>query len=194
MEPLSIKLTVYTGRGGRRPEAVVALLHGAGLAGATVLLGVDGTVRGTRRRARFLAATPRSRRWSSPWATATGSRPSCPRAPAGEDVTLERVHVCKRDGVLLEPPPELAETAGGGLQRWLKLSVFGRAGLEEPLVRALREAGGAGRPRCGGPGASTATTARTATASCPSAATSRCSRSPSTRLRACTSCSRSWTG
>jgi PII-like signaling protein len=47
------KLTVYMGR--REPyDAVVAALHRHGVAGATVLLGVDGTAHGERRRARFL--------------------------------------------------------------------------------------------------------------------------------------------
>src|SRR4051794_5558940 len=60
------KLTVYVGRGERaagRPayEAVVALLRERGIAGATVLLGVDGTAHGVRERARFFgrnAAVP----------------------------------------------------------------------------------------------------------------------------------------
>jgi PII-like signaling protein len=52
------KLTVYIGRQqriGRMPayEAVVALLHREGLAGATVLLGIDGTSHGVRQRAKF---------------------------------------------------------------------------------------------------------------------------------------------
>ncbi len=54
------KVTVYVGRHDRtagRPayEAVVDLFHRRGLSGATVLLGVDGTAHGTRRRARFFA-------------------------------------------------------------------------------------------------------------------------------------------
>ncbi|MDX6664843.1 MAG: hypothetical protein QOG68_1049, partial [Solirubrobacteraceae bacterium] len=52
------KLTVYVGRQERlsgRPahEAVVELLHRHGVAGAAVLLGVDGTAHGIRERARF---------------------------------------------------------------------------------------------------------------------------------------------
>ena len=52
------KLTVYVGRqervaGAPAYEAVVELLHARGVAGATVLLGVDGTAHGVRRRARF---------------------------------------------------------------------------------------------------------------------------------------------
>ena len=55
------KLTVYVGRkeraGGRRAhEVVVERLHAHGARAATVLLGVDGTLHGTRRRARFFGA------------------------------------------------------------------------------------------------------------------------------------------
>jgi PII-like signaling protein len=55
------RLTIYCGRQERangRPTylAVVDLLHGRSLEGATVLLGVDGTAHGTRRRARFFGA------------------------------------------------------------------------------------------------------------------------------------------
>ncbi len=57
----AVKLTSYVGRherAGGRPayEAVVALMHRHGLAGATVLLGVDGTAEGVRRRASFFGA------------------------------------------------------------------------------------------------------------------------------------------
>ena len=61
------KLTIYVGRqeriGGKAAyEAVVALLHRAGIAGATVLLGVDGTAHGARRACAVLRrATPTSR-------------------------------------------------------------------------------------------------------------------------------------
>ncbi len=58
------KLTVHLGRGeraGGQPAhiAVVDVLHRHGVAGATVLLGVDGTTHGERRRARFFAANTR---------------------------------------------------------------------------------------------------------------------------------------
>ena len=49
------KLTVYVGRK-RGYQEVVARLHAHGAAGATVLLGVDGTAGGERRRARFFGA------------------------------------------------------------------------------------------------------------------------------------------
>ena len=65
------KLTVYLGRGERadgRPAhmAVVDALHRHGVAGATVLLGVDGTVHGERRRARC-AGRRRARREPARW-------------------------------------------------------------------------------------------------------------------------------
>jgi len=52
------KLTIYVGRqervnGKPAPYGVCDLLHRHGFAGATVLLGVDGTAHGERRRARF---------------------------------------------------------------------------------------------------------------------------------------------
>lgn len=55
------KLTVYLGRkqrahGRAAHLAVVDLLHRRGVAGATVLLGVDGTAHGRRHRARFVGA------------------------------------------------------------------------------------------------------------------------------------------
>ncbi len=58
------KLTIYVGRqervaGAPAPVAVVDCLHRHGVAGASVLLGLDGTVHGVRRRARFLARNTR---------------------------------------------------------------------------------------------------------------------------------------
>jgi PII-like signaling protein len=60
------KLSVYVGRGDRigmrvAHVAVVELLHGHEVPGATVLLGVDGTAHGTQRRGRFFGAKRRSR-------------------------------------------------------------------------------------------------------------------------------------
>jgi PII-like signaling protein len=60
----TIKLTVFLGRqeridGRAAHVAVVDLLHRRGLAGASVLLGVDGTARGVRHRGRFFATNVR---------------------------------------------------------------------------------------------------------------------------------------
>jgi PII-like signaling protein len=153
------KLTVYVGRAeriGSRPayEAVVELLHRRGVAGATVLLGVDGTAHGRRERARFFGRNERV----PLMVIAVGDGASIARAlPAlGELlprplVTLEGVRVCKRDGVKLAEPRPLPVRDPSGLGIWQKLMVYAgeqsrHAGrpLYEELLRALRRAGAAG--------------------------------------------------
>jgi len=133
-----IRLTVYVGRQDRvggRPAfvAVCDLLRRHGVAGATVLLGVDGTVRGVRRRARFFA-----RNADVPvMILAVGAAEAIAAAlPELRDwpVTIERVRVCKRDGRQLAAP---------GQDRPLeKLMVFSSEHVE--LVRRLRAAGARG--------------------------------------------------
>lgn len=153
------KLTVYLGRQervGSRPafEAVVELLHRRGVAGATVLLGVDGTAHGTRRRARFFA-----RNAQVPlMIVAVGDAgriaallPDLGAMLARPLITLERVRVLKRDGASLAAPHQLASSDEEGLGIWQQLTVY--AGEQTPhrgrpmhgqLMRALREAGAAG--------------------------------------------------
>jgi PII-like signaling protein len=153
------KLTVYLGRRervGRAPAfaAVCALLHRHGIAGATVLLGVDGTRRGSRSRAAFFA-----RNEDVPLmvvAVGAGERiatilPELRALLPDPLLTLERVRICKRDGRLLATPHELPATDERGLAIWQKLSVYssqattvgGRA-LHVELIRRLRESGAAG--------------------------------------------------
>jgi PII-like signaling protein len=149
------KLTVYVGRrerAGPRPAhaAVVDVLRAHGVAGATVLLGVDGTLHGARRRARLAggnAAVPLmvvSVGDAARIAAALEELDALLRRPV---VTFERVRVCRRDGAALARPPELPDGDG----RWQKLSVFcseqsrsAGAPLYAELVRRLREAGAAG--------------------------------------------------
>jgi PII-like signaling protein len=144
--PESAKLTVYMGRR-ERPgvAAVVALLRECGLEGATVLLGVDGTVGGERRRARFFA-----RNSDVPvMVIAVGQGPRVAAALErlrGHLMTVERVTVCKRGGSLLTPPPAVDEPG-----MWQKLMVHAGEGarcgghpLHVALVRRLWEAGAAG--------------------------------------------------
>jgi PII-like signaling protein len=143
-------------RAGARPAhvAVVEALHRHGVAGATVLLGVDGTANGERRRARFLAANA-----GVPLmivAVGAGERIAAAlpelRALRPEPVlTVERVRVCKRDGRRLAAPEPVAGTDPSGLAVWQKLMVYcgeqsrhGRRPLYLELVRALRAAGAAG--------------------------------------------------
>ncbi len=156
------KLTVYVGRGERAEgrsahEAIVEALHRHGVAGATVLLGVDGTVGGERRRARFVAGNA-----GVPLmviAVGAGERiaAALPDLHAMLDepaLTLERVRVCKRDGARLAAPAEVAGSDPSGLAVWQKLMVYcgeqSRSGpahagpLYVEVVRALRAAGAAG--------------------------------------------------
>ncbi len=157
--PDEVKLTVFTGRrerAGGRPAhlAVVDLLHRHGVAGASVLLGLDGTAHGTRRRGRFLAGNAQV----PMMILSVGARESIARALpelralGGEQlITLERVRVCKRDGVLLADPGQAPTPDADGLAYWQKLIVY--AGeqvhhegqpLHAALVRRLRSEGAAG--------------------------------------------------
>jgi PII-like signaling protein len=153
------KLTVYVGRrerAGSRPayEAVVDLLHRHGVAGATVLLGVDGTAHGTRTRARFFG-----RNTDVPLmiiSVGDGERiaaalPELGRTLTRPLLTLERITVCKRDGRRLAQPRHPPDTDPSGLQMWQKLMVyaseqsrFDGGPLYVELIRRLREAGASG--------------------------------------------------
>lgn len=153
------KLTVYVGRRervGRAPAftAVTDLLRRHGVAGATVLLGVDGTRGGRRYRARAFA-----RNAEVPMMIlAVGRGASIARALqelAGmlrePLLTLERVQLCKRDGVLLARPHELPSVDARGLSLWQKLTVYSsQAATHEghpinlQIIRRLRESDAAG--------------------------------------------------
>jgi PII-like signaling protein len=154
-----VKLTAYVGRSRRFAGSpayvgVVAALRRNGVAGATVLLGVDGTSHGERRRARFFA-----RNADVPaMVIAVGERERIGAALAELDdtlgrplATLEAIRVCKRDGRLLAPPPRLPDGDSSGLNLWAKLMVYcsersehrGDA-LHLELIRRLRAEGAAG--------------------------------------------------
>jgi PII-like signaling protein len=134
------KLTVYMGR--REPyDAVVAALHRHGVAGATVLLGVDGTAHGERRRARFLgrnAGVPLMVVSVGEASALAAALPEIAGLLERPIVTWERVRVCKRDGVTLDTP----EPAEG--DAWQKIMVYGGHPLYLELVRWLRATGAAG--------------------------------------------------
>jgi PII-like signaling protein len=153
------KLTVYVGRHERvagKPayETVVGALQRHGVEGAIVLMGVDGTTHGVRRRASFFAANTLVPLMII--AVGAGERIAAalheltsvlPRPP----ITLERVRICKRDGELLAELRELPESDSSGLGIWQKLMVYadedaqthGRP-LHDRLVTCLRDAGAAG--------------------------------------------------
>ena len=134
------KLTVYMGR--REPyDAVVAALHRHGVAGATVLLGVDGTAHGERRRARFFgrnAGVPLMVVSVGEASALAAALPEIAGLLERPIVTWERVRVCKRDGVTLDTP----EPAEG--DAWQKIMVYGGHPLYLELVRWLRATGAAG--------------------------------------------------
>lgn len=153
------KLTVYLGRRQRadgRPahRAVVDLLHRRGVSGATVLLGVDGTAHGERRRARFLGANadvPLMVISVGDGDAIARVLPELGRLVPGTPATLERVRVCKRDGRRVAALPGVPDTDEDGLGLWQKLMVFtseqakhaGRP-VHLELVRRLRQEAAAG--------------------------------------------------
>ncbi len=157
--PDAVKLTVYVGRqqrvGGRAAyAAVVECLHRHGVAGASVLLGLDGTVCGERRRARFFAGNARV-----PLMIQSVGERACIAAALEEiagmleqpTLTLERVRVCKRDGESLAEPLRPPVADGAGLAYWQKLVVytseqsrFEGQPLHSALIRRLRLEGAAG--------------------------------------------------
>jgi PII-like signaling protein len=150
-----VKLTVYVGRRERVGSVpahvgVVAALHRHGVAGATALLGVDGTVRGERRRGGFFSANA----GVPAMVIAVGERERIGAALAELErplATLEAIRVCKRDGQALAVPRPLPDRDPSGLGLWTKLSVYcsersehgGRA-LHLELIRRLRAEGAAG--------------------------------------------------
>ncbi|HTT29379.1 MAG TPA: DUF190 domain-containing protein [Solirubrobacteraceae bacterium] len=153
------KLTIYVGRqeqSGGAPAfiAICDLLHRRGIAGATALLGVDGTAHGVRQRARFFgrnAEVPMMIIAIGAGEEIAGVLPELGRLLARPLLTLERVRVCKRDGQLLAPPTPLPTTDERGLAMWQKLMVYaseqarhGRSPLHVALVRRLRESGASG--------------------------------------------------
>lgn len=153
------KLTVYVGRqeqadGQAAFLAICDLLYRRGIAGATTLLGVDGTVRGERERARFF-----SRNAEVPMmviAVGSGERiasvlPELAGLLRRPLMTLERVQVCKGDGELIGRPEPLPAKDEHGMDMWQKLIVYtseaarhGRHPIHLELIRRLRRSGTAG--------------------------------------------------
>lgn len=157
----ALKLTVYLGRherlnGESAFAAICRMLHEDGLDGASVLLGVDGTRHGHRRRARFLARNVHVPTIvlavGAPepiWSVLDRLQRTLPTAI----LTTQPVQVCKRDGVLLARPKDRmdATSPGPGGERLQRLTVVtseaathaGRP-LYLELVERLRRAGAAG--------------------------------------------------
>ena len=149
------KLSVYLGRG-RRVDGqpahrwLISRLREAGVEGGTVLLGVDGILSGARRRAGFF-----SRNVDVPALVVSVGRTdrlaaaaaAVAELPGASVATLERVHVCKRDGGPLTPPPAVPERDRGGMSVWQKLTLYsseqvhvGGRPVHVEAVRRLRAA------------------------------------------------------
>jgi PII-like signaling protein len=153
------KLTVYVGRKHRiadRPAyvRVVETLHRLGVAGATVLLGVDGTLHGTRQRATFFGRNADVPMMIISIGTSATTAAALDALGAQIDdplATIERVHILKRDGEQITGVPVVADTDASGLNVWQKLMIYtGEQSRDDgqpiyqQLVRSLREAGAAG--------------------------------------------------
>jgi PII-like signaling protein len=150
------KLTIYLGRQERvyRVPAYVAvcdLLHRRGVAGATALLGVDGTAHGQRERAAFFgrnAGTPMMVIAVGAGELISRVLPELGGLLRRPLLTLERVTICKRDGELLCSPSALPGTDPHGMPLWHKLMVYTSEGalhdgqpVHRAIVRRLRAAG-----------------------------------------------------
>jgi PII-like signaling protein len=155
----ALKLTIYGGRGIRMAGeagyvAAVDVLRASGAAGASVLLGVDGTLHGDRRRARFFARNAGVPLMLLAIGSPTTLGPALERLSRliQEPVaTIERVQICKSAGELLAEPREVAGRDPSGLPIWQKLMVHVEEHAQHEghpvhveLVRRLREAGAAG--------------------------------------------------
>lgn len=144
------KLSVHLGRGRRidgepAHRSLLSRLRGAGVEGGAVLLGVDGILGGARRRAGFFSrnadvpalavAVGRAERLAAAAAAVA-------ELPGAAVATLERVHVCKRDGGQLAPPPAVPERDRDGLAIWQKLTLYSseqaHAGGRPVHVEAVR--------------------------------------------------------
>ena len=146
--PDAAKLTIYIGRQDRADgmpahRAACDVLHRLGFAGASVFLGVDGTAGGDRKRAAFF-----SRNIGVPVmiiAVGTGGQVAA-ALPELETLlreplfTVERAHLCKRDGEVLSLPVALPAADRHGRALWQKLMVYtSEAALHDgvPIHRAI---------------------------------------------------------
>ncbi|MBV9640400.1 MAG: DUF190 domain-containing protein [Mycobacteriaceae bacterium] len=154
----AVKLTIYVGRqqqvdGAPAFQAVCDLLHRERVAGASVFLGVDGTVRGERRRARFFSRNVNvpimiiSVGTSELIAAVVPQLRAMLREPL---LTVERIRVCKRDGALLSRPDALPHADRNGVPLFQKLMIYtsedalhNGVPIHRALVRRLRQTGAA---------------------------------------------------
>ena len=134
--------------------AAVSRLRATGAVGASVMLAVDGTLHGERRRARLIARNAGVPLVLLAFGDAASSGAALPDLAALLDhpvATIERVQILKAAGTRLAKHHDVPELDRSGLPNWQKLSmhveeqakVDGRP-LYVELIRHLREAGAAG--------------------------------------------------
>jgi PII-like signaling protein len=151
-----IKLTLYGGRSVRADGqtgyvAALELLRRTGAAGASVLLGVDGTLHGQRRRARFFARNADVPLMLFAVGDEERMAAALPRLAALLDepvATIERIQICKSAGALRSEPRSVPAEDPSGLPINVKLMIhteeqskYGGHPLYVELVRRLRAAG-----------------------------------------------------
>jgi PII-like signaling protein len=144
------KLTVYLRRrqrvaGAPAFLAVCDLLRRHGVAGATAILGVDGTFGAERRRGRFFSANgdvPMLVLAVGDGARLRAAVEELERLLGAPTMTTEPVQVCKRDGELIAAPRQMP---------WQRLTVYtsesatvGGHAIHHELVRRLRRSGARG--------------------------------------------------
>jgi PII-like signaling protein len=168
-----VKLTLFGGRRRRAAGeagyvAAVERLAGERAAGASVLLAVDGMLHGRRHRARFFARNADVPLMLIALGSPAQLQLALPDLIGMLDApvaTLERVQVCKAEGVAVAGPPVAAAgpgvaaagpPAGGphdpnGSRAWQKLTIHveeqarhGAHPVHSALLLALRDAGAAG--------------------------------------------------
>jgi PII-like signaling protein len=146
----AVKLSVYGSRavraGGRAGYvAATELLRRRGAAGASVLLGVDGTLHGERRRARFFARNAGVPLMLLAVGEADALQPALGELGGLIDeavATVERVQICKLGGRTFSEPFAEPDRDASGLPIWQKLMIHGH--VHDDLVRRLKDAGAAG--------------------------------------------------
>ncbi|CAN5385726.1 DUF190 domain-containing protein [soil metagenome] len=130
---------------------VCDILYRSGFVSAAAFLGVDGTVDGQRRKARFFSRNPEIP------LLVVGVGTAQQVAAAGAELReliadpllmVERVRICKRNGQLIERPHDFPAKDAQGLPLFQKLSVHtpedalhDGAPIHRALLRGLRESG-----------------------------------------------------
>ncbi len=157
--PSLVKVSLYGGRSvraGGRSGYVEAIdrLRRSGAVAASVLLAVDGTLHGERRRARFFArnaSVPLMLMAVGEAGPLYGAIPELAGLLDEPVATVERVQVCKIAGESLSEPARVRAVDSSGLSIWQKLMVhvdeqarYGSQPLYRELIRRIHAAGGAG--------------------------------------------------